>query len=37
MLVTENSNKEEMIYVCEGTDPDKDVVLVTREDYEKTW
>jgi stage V sporulation protein R len=37
MLVTKNEDNEEIIYVCEGTDPDKDIVMVTREDYEKTW
>jgi stage V sporulation protein R len=37
MLATTNKNKEELVYVCEGTDPQKDVAVITREDYEKTW
>jgi stage V sporulation protein R len=37
MLVTKDKNHEEHVYVCVGTDPEKDVALVTREEYEKTW
>lgn len=37
MLATKNKNKEEFVYVCVGTDPQKDVLVTPREDYEKTW
>jgi stage V sporulation protein R len=37
MLATKNKNKEEFVYVCVGTDPQKDVMVSSREDYEKTW
>jgi stage V sporulation protein R len=36
MLVTAK-NKDEFVYVCEGTDPDKDVAVFPRAEYEKTW
>jgi stage V sporulation protein R len=37
MLVSANSNKEEIVYVCMGKDPEKDVAVMSREEYEKTW
>jgi stage V sporulation protein R len=37
MLATSDKDNNEMVYVCVGSDPHKDVALVTREDYEKTW
>lgn len=37
MLATKDRNGEEHIYVCMGTDPQKDVALLPRNDYEKTW
>lgn len=37
MLATKNKNNEEQIYVCVGTDPEKDVALMSRQEYEKTW
>ena len=37
MLATKNKDQEEYVYVCVGLDPQKDVVFVPREDYEKTW
>ena len=37
MLATTDRNNDEFVYVCVGTNPEKDVVLLSREDYEKTW
>ncbi len=37
MLATKDKNNEEYVYVCQGSDPQKDVALFSREDYEKTW
>lgn len=37
MLVTTDDDKEEIVYVCVGKDPDKDVAIMPREEYEKTW
>jgi stage V sporulation protein R len=37
MLATTDKNNDEFVYVCMGTNPEKDVALLTREDYEKTW
>lgn len=37
MLCTKNKDKEPMVYVCIGSDPDKDVALMTQDEYEKTW
>ena len=37
MLATKDNDGEEHVYVCVGNNPDKDVALVSREDYEKTW
>lgn len=37
MLVTTDDDKEEVVYVCVGKDPDKDVAVMSREEYEKTW
>ena len=37
MLATKDRDNDEYVYVCVGTDPQKDVAMVSREDYEKTW
>jgi spore cortex formation protein SpoVR/YcgB (stage V sporulation) len=37
MLATKDKDNDEYVYVCVGNDPQKDVALVSREDYEKTW
>jgi hypothetical protein len=28
---------KEFVYICDGTNPDKDVHLLTREEYEKDF
>lgn len=37
MLATTDRNNDEFVYVCVGTNPEKDVISLSREDYEKTW
>lgn len=37
MLVSKAEDGSELVYVCEGLNPKKDVAVFSREDYEKTW
>jgi stage V sporulation protein R len=37
ILATKNKNGEEIVYICVGTDPDKDVAIISREEYDKKW
>jgi hypothetical protein len=37
VLATRNKDKEEMVFICGGTDADRDVALVTRQEYENKW
>jgi hypothetical protein len=37
LLETQTMDGEEIIYICEGEDPKKDVVVLSREEYENTF
>ncbi len=37
VLATHNQNEEEVVFICDGQDADKDVALVTRNEYERKW
>lgn len=37
VLVTKDHNNQEVVFICVGQDADKDVALVTREEYENKW
>jgi len=36
-LATKNENDEELVFYCSGLDPEKDILLMAREEYEKRW
>jgi stage V sporulation protein R len=36
-LATKDENGEECVLYCNGTNPDKDVILLTRDEYERRW
>ena len=37
ILCTKNKHKENLVYVCMGTDPEKDVAVMPEAEYERTW
>ncbi len=37
VLATRDSNEEEVVFICVGTDPDSDIALIPRDEYEKKW
>ena len=37
VLATRNHDDEEVVVFCSGTDPDKDIIVMSREEYEKKW
>lgn len=37
VLITKNQNWEEEVYICGGSDPEKDVAKVSRDDYDRRW
>lgn len=36
-LATRDSNDEEVVFYCNGPNPDKDIILLSRKEYEKKW
>jgi stage V sporulation protein R len=37
LLVTRNHDNKELVFLCVGSDPQKDIVLLKRDEYEKKW
>ena len=37
VLATHDKDGEEVVFICVGPDSDKDIALVTREEYEERW
>lgn len=37
VLATKDQDGEEVVFICTGTSPEKDTVLVTRHEYENKW
>lgn len=37
ILATRDKNDQEVVFICVGTNPDKDIALVTRHEYENKW
>jgi stage V sporulation protein R len=37
ILATKDKDDQEVVFVCVGTDADKDIALITRQEYESKW